>query len=31
MMNKLSSVTKSIASKMGNDFKGAEDGSVNYG
>jgi len=31
MMNKLRSETKSIASKMGYDFKGAEDGSVNYG
>jgi len=31
MMNKLRSETKSIASKMGYDFKGAEDGSVRYG
>ena len=31
IMNKLRSQTKSIASKMGYDFKGAEDGSVRYG
>jgi len=31
MMNQLRSQTKKIADKMGYDFKGAENGSVNYG
>jgi len=31
MMNKLRSETKTIADKMGYNFKGAEDGSVRYG